>query len=65
MNAMPVRWFVAEVMRILKTNPDATEIRVERVRPLQGPGTLPGRCRGGLSKNSQTACDIMVGQDIG
>jgi hypothetical protein len=29
---MPVRRFVAEVMRMLKTNPEATEIRVERVK---------------------------------
>jgi uncharacterized oxidoreductase len=43
MNAMPVRQFVAEVLRILEANPDATEIRVERVRPLPAAEALPGR----------------------
>jgi uncharacterized oxidoreductase len=42
-NAMPVRQFVAEVLRILEANPDATEIRVERVRPLPAAEALPGR----------------------
>ncbi|MGA2248520.1 MAG: SDR family NAD(P)-dependent oxidoreductase [Verrucomicrobiota bacterium] len=65
MNAMPVRQFVAEVMRILKTNPEATEIRVERVRPLQAANAWPGRHHGGFWRNPQTGFDIVVGQDIG
>lgn len=31
--AMPLKDFIAETMNILKTSPDATEIRVERVKP--------------------------------
>ena len=33
--AMPLKDFIAEVMNILKTSPDATEICVERVKPLR------------------------------
>ncbi len=33
--AMPLKEFIAEVMQILKTQPDATEICVERVKPLR------------------------------
>ena len=47
LNAMPVRQFVAEVMRILKTNPEATEIRVERVRHVRDTGVLAGHHNGG------------------
>lgn len=32
-SAMPLKDFIAETMNILKTSPDATEIRVERVKP--------------------------------
>jgi NAD(P)-dependent dehydrogenase (short-subunit alcohol dehydrogenase family) len=52
------------VMRILKTSPEATEIRVERAGPLQDTAALPGLHRRSLSRNSQTACEIMVRQDI-
>jgi len=65
MNATPVRQFAAEVMQVLKTNPDATEIRVERVRPLQNAGALRRCPHGDMLKNSQIACDILAGQDIG
>jgi uncharacterized oxidoreductase len=34
-NAMPLKDFIAETMNILKTSPDATEICVERVKPLR------------------------------
>ena len=34
-NAMPLKDFIAESMKILKTSPEATEICVERVRPLR------------------------------
>jgi uncharacterized oxidoreductase len=34
-NAMPLKDFIAESMSILKTSPDATEILVERVKPLR------------------------------
>jgi uncharacterized oxidoreductase len=34
-NAMPLKDFIAEVMNILKTSPAATEICVERVKPLR------------------------------
>ena len=34
-NAMPLKDFIAEVMSILKTSPDAIEICVERVKPLR------------------------------
>jgi uncharacterized oxidoreductase len=34
-NAMPLKDFIAEVMNILKTSPSATEICVERVKPLR------------------------------
>ncbi len=34
-NAMPLKAFIAETMNILKTSPDATEICVERVKPLR------------------------------
>jgi uncharacterized oxidoreductase len=34
-NAMPLAEFIAETMRILKSSPDATEICVERVKPLR------------------------------
>jgi uncharacterized oxidoreductase len=34
-NAMPLKDFISETMRILKTSPDATEICVERVKPLR------------------------------
>ena len=34
-NAMPLKDFIAEVMQILKHSPDATEICVERVKPLR------------------------------
>ena len=34
-NAMPLPDFIAETMSILKTSPDATEICVERVKPLR------------------------------
>jgi uncharacterized oxidoreductase len=34
-NAMPLNDFIAEVMQILKTSPEATEICVERVKPLR------------------------------
>ena len=34
-NAMPLKDFVAEVMQILKTSPDVTEVCVERVKPLR------------------------------
>jgi uncharacterized oxidoreductase len=33
--AMPLKEFIAEVMNILKTSPEATEICVERVKPLR------------------------------
>lgn len=33
--AMPLKDFIAETMNILKTSPDATEICVERVKPLR------------------------------
>ncbi len=33
--AMPLKDFIAETMDILKASPDATEIRVERVKPLR------------------------------
>ena len=33
--AMPLKEFTAEVMNILKTSPEATEICVERVKPLR------------------------------
>jgi uncharacterized oxidoreductase len=64
-NAMPVRQFAAEVMRMLKNNPDATEICVGRVRALPATGALTGRHRGGLWENPQIACNIEVGHDIG
>ena len=35
-HAMPLKDFIAEVMHILKTSPDAVEICVERVKPLRG-----------------------------
>jgi uncharacterized oxidoreductase len=34
-NAMPLQDFITETMNILKTSPDATEICVERVKPLR------------------------------
>ena len=34
-NAMPLRDFIAETMHLLKTSPEATEICVERVKPLR------------------------------
>jgi uncharacterized oxidoreductase len=34
-NAMPLKDFIAESMKILKTSPEATEICVERVKPLR------------------------------
>jgi uncharacterized oxidoreductase len=34
-NAMPLKEFIAETMNILKNSPDATEICVERVKPLR------------------------------
>lgn len=34
-NAMPLKDYIAETMHILKTSPDATEILVERVKPLR------------------------------
>lgn len=34
-NAMPLKDYIAEVMQILKASPDATEICVERVKPLR------------------------------
>ena len=34
-NAMPLKDFIAETINILKTSPDATEICVERVKPLR------------------------------
>jgi uncharacterized oxidoreductase len=34
-NAMPLKDFILETMEILKTSPEATEIRVERVKPLR------------------------------
>ena len=34
-NAMPLKDFIAETMKILKTSPNATEICVERVKPLR------------------------------
>lgn len=34
--AMPLKAFIDEVMHILETRPDATEICVERVKPLRG-----------------------------
>ena len=34
-NAMPLKDFIAETMNILKTSPDATEVLVERVKPLR------------------------------
>ena len=34
-NAMPLKDFIAEVMTILKNTPEATEICVERVKPLR------------------------------
>jgi uncharacterized oxidoreductase len=34
-NAMPLKDFIAETMNILKTSPDASEICVERVKPLR------------------------------
>jgi uncharacterized oxidoreductase len=34
-SAMPLKDFIAEVMNILKTSPDVTEICVERVKPLR------------------------------
>jgi uncharacterized oxidoreductase len=34
-NAMPLKDFIDETMRILKTSPDADEILVERVKPLR------------------------------
>ncbi len=34
-NAMPLQEFIAETMKILKGSPDATEICVERVKPLR------------------------------
>ncbi|HTC96068.1 MAG TPA: SDR family oxidoreductase [Terriglobales bacterium] len=34
-NAMPLKAFIAETMNILKTSPGATEICVERVKPLR------------------------------
>jgi uncharacterized oxidoreductase len=34
-NAMPLKDFIAEVMQILKTSPDAPEVCVERVTPLR------------------------------
>jgi uncharacterized oxidoreductase len=34
-NAMPLKDYIAETMKILKNSPDATEICVERVKPLR------------------------------
>lgn len=34
-NAMPLKDYIAETMRILETSPEATEICVERVKPLR------------------------------
>jgi uncharacterized oxidoreductase len=33
--AMPLNDFIAETMQLLKTQPDATEILVERVKPMR------------------------------
>jgi uncharacterized oxidoreductase len=33
--AMPLKDFIAETMNIIKTSPNATEICVERVKPLR------------------------------
>jgi uncharacterized oxidoreductase len=34
-NAMPLEEFISETMRLMKAFPDATEICVERVKPLR------------------------------
>jgi uncharacterized oxidoreductase len=34
-NAMPVDAFITETMKILKSSPNATEVCVERVKPLR------------------------------
>lgn len=34
-NAMPLKDYIAETVKILKTSPDVTEICVERVKPLR------------------------------
>jgi len=34
-NAMPLKDFISETMQILRNSPDATEICVERVKPLR------------------------------
>jgi uncharacterized oxidoreductase len=34
-NAMPLKEFIAETMTILRTSPEATEICVQRVKPLR------------------------------
>jgi uncharacterized oxidoreductase len=41
-NAMPLKDFIAESMKILKTSPEATEICVERVKPLRFAETSGG-----------------------
>lgn len=41
-NAMPLDAFIAEAIGILRTQPDATEICVERVHPLRTGGGKPG-----------------------
>jgi uncharacterized oxidoreductase len=39
---MPLKDFIAESMKILKTSPEATEICVERVKPLRFAETSGG-----------------------
>lgn len=54
--AMPLKDFITEVMRILKTKPDATEILVERVGFLRG-----AEARGGFEATFKQFNDAMGG----
>ena len=59
-HAMPLKEFIAEVMSILTSTPDATEILVERVRPLRF-----AEANGGYNAFFKNFNDAMVAARIG
>ena len=59
-HAMPLQDFIAEVMRILTNQPDATEILVERVKPLRF-----AEANGGYDGFFKTFNDGMVAAGVG
>jgi uncharacterized oxidoreductase len=59
-HAMPLKEFIAEVMGILTNSPEATEILVERVKPLRF-----AEARGGYDGFFKTFNDGMVAAGVG